>query len=130
MRIDKRRHQHAALAIDALGARTESHRDLIERPDGDDPSVAHGDGLRFATRGVHREGAGVVEEQIAHESGAAVPARRDGRERNERGKRSVSGGEHLGLHELHRHAAALDRAVAGLDTEHLRGALLTLEPLT
>jgi hypothetical protein len=43
---------------------------------------------------------------------------------------SVGGGEDFGLHQFHRLAAAFDVAVAGLDAEDFRGALLTLKSLT
>jgi hypothetical protein len=41
----------------------------------------------------------------------------------------VGGGEYLRLHQLHRLAAALDFAVAGLDAENFRVAVLALESL-
>ena len=46
------------------------------------------------------------------------------------GRGSVRRGEHLRLHQLHRYAAALHGAVAGLDTEDLCLALLALESLS
>jgi hypothetical protein len=42
----------------------------------------------------------------------------------------VGGREDFRLHQLHRLAAALDVAVAGLDAEDFRGALLALKSLT
>src|ERR1700730_9184209 len=43
---------------------------------------------------------------------------------------SVRRGEHFRLHQLHRHAAALNGAVAGLNAEDLGLALLALESLS
>ncbi|MCH7718750.1 MAG: hypothetical protein IIB21_04710 [Chloroflexi bacterium] len=73
MRIDEGREQGAALAIDSLCVDAEGACHLRRAADRDDAPVANGNGLGLRPGRVHREDAGVVEEQSAHEQTSDRP---------------------------------------------------------
>ena len=129
MGVDEGGEEDAALAVEPLGIRIERACGRRHVAHGDDVAVRDGHGLGARPGGVLREDAGVVEEACVHEITSDRPEVRGGRYSCNSMRGSVGGGEDFRLHQLHGGTAAFHAAVARLDAEHLRAALLALKSL-